>query len=92
MRTLSNLLLSIVFVLLPISSMADSNTDPEVSIVQKEDKTISEYRMNGFLYAIKVQPKNAPAYFLVRADGSDANFVRTDDPDMLIPSWQIFSW
>ena len=37
-------------------------------------------------------PKNGKPYFLVRADGSDGNFVRSDDPDMLIPSWEIFSW
>ncbi len=45
-----------------------------------------EYRQNGFLYAIKVTPKNGKPYFLVRADGSDGNFIRSDQPDMLIPA------
>ncbi|MBA5981359.1 DUF2782 domain-containing protein, partial [Pseudomonas sp. MD195_PC81_125] len=31
-------------------------------------------------------------YFLVRADGSDVNYIRSDQPDMLIPSWEIFTW
>ena len=56
------------------------------------DKTIQEYRVNGFLYAIKVTPKGGKPYFLVRADGSDGNFVRSDHPDMLIPAWEIFKW
>ena len=46
---------------------------------------------NGFLYAIKVTPKGGKPYFLVRADG-DSNFIRSDNPDMLIPQWEIFSW
>ncbi|MDP2146642.1 MAG: DUF2782 domain-containing protein, partial [Pseudomonas sp.] len=42
--------------------------------------------------AIKVTPKGGKPYFLVRADGTDANFIRSDQPDMLIPSWKIFEW
>ncbi|MNO87812.1 hypothetical protein D3C76_792420 [compost metagenome] len=62
-----------------------------MTIRQEGDKTIQEYRVNGFLYAIKVTPKNGKPYFLVRADG-DSNYVRSDNPDMLIPAWEIFSW
>ncbi|HAV06895.1 MAG TPA: DUF2782 domain-containing protein, partial [Pseudomonas sp.] len=53
---------------------------------------VEEYRVNGFLYAVKVTPKHGKPYFLVRADGNDGNFVRSDQPDMLIPAWKIFSW
>ena len=66
--------------------------DPDVTIRTEGDKTIEEYRVNGFLYAIKVTPKIGKPYFLVRADGSDGNFVRSDQPDMLIPAWEIFKW
>ncbi|RZA11484.1 MAG: DUF2782 domain-containing protein, partial [Proteobacteria bacterium] len=55
-------------------------------------KTIQEYRQNGFLYAIKITPKHGKPYFLVRADGTDDNFIRSDQPDMLIPAWKIFEW
>ena len=47
--------------------------------------------MNGFLYAIKVIPKVGKPYFLVRSDGAD-HWMRSDKPDMLIPSWEIYSW
>ena len=67
-------------------------TEPEVTIRQEGDRTVEEYRVNGFLYAVKVTPKHGKPYFLVRADGNDGNFVRSDQPDMLIPAWKIFSW
>lgn len=66
--------------------------EPDVTIVQKGDKTVEEYRVNGFLYAVKVTPKKGKPYFLVRADGSDGNFIRADKPELRIPSWEIFSW
>ncbi len=69
-----------------------TSADPDVTIRTEGDKTIQEYRQNGFLYAIKVTPKHGKPYFLVRADGTDANFIRSDQPDMLIPSWKIFEW
>ncbi|SDS37406.1 Protein of unknown function [Pseudomonas asplenii] len=95
MRTLNRLLLAGLFALTPLAAMAAEDApsaDPEVTIRTEGDKTIQEYRQNGFLYAIKVIPKGGKPYFLVRADGTDANFIRSDQPDMLIPSWKIFEW
>ncbi len=94
MGTLNRLLLVGLMACLPLAAQAEDpvSADPDVTIRQDGDRTIQEYRVNGFLYAIKVIPKNGKPYFLVRADGSDGNFVRSDDPDMLIPSWKIFSW
>ncbi|MFJ2692456.1 DUF2782 domain-containing protein [Pseudomonas sp. NPDC087336] len=95
MRTLNRLLLAGLFAITPLAVMAadDAPTpEPEVTIRTEGDKTIQEYRQNGFLYAIKVTPSVGKPYFLVRADGSDGNFIRSDQPDMLIPSWKIFEW
>ena len=95
MRTFNRLLLTGLIALAPMAAMAADDApsaDPEVTIRTEGDKTIQEYRQNGFLHAIKVTPKGAPPYFLVRADGTDANFIRSDQPDMLIPSWKIFEW
>ena len=90
MRTLNRLLLTGLFALAPLLTFAAD--DPEVTIRTEGDKTIQEYRQNGFLYAIKVTPKGGKPYFLVRADGSEGNYIRSDQPDMLIPSWKIFEW
>ncbi|MGE1152018.1 DUF2782 domain-containing protein [Pseudomonas sp. ICMP 460] len=95
MRTVNSLLLTGLIALLPLAALAADSAptgDPEVTIRTEGDRTIQEYRQNGFLYAIKVTVKGAPPYFLVRADGTDANFIRSDQPDMLIPSWKIFEW
>ncbi|MBC3413455.1 MULTISPECIES: DUF2782 domain-containing protein [Pseudomonas] len=95
MRTLNRLLLLGLLATMPVVSQAADDApsaDPDVTIRTEGDKTIQEYRQNGFLYAIKVTPKGGKPYFLVRADGTDANFIRSDQPDMLIPSWKIFEW
>ena len=66
--------------------------EPDVVIRQEGDRTVEEYRVNGFLYAIKVIPKSGPPYFLVAVD-DEGNFMRSDQPEgMRIPSWKIFEW
>ncbi|MFQ5642901.1 MAG: DUF2782 domain-containing protein [Thiogranum sp.] len=69
--------------------------EPEVVIIQREDKTIEEYRVNGQLYMIKVTPKHAPAYFLVDRDGDGTMETHTAsdlEPDIMIPRWVLFRW
>ncbi len=73
------------------TEITTASAEPDVTIRQDGDRIIEEYRVNGFLYAIKVTPKNGKPYFLVRADET-GNFIRSDQPDMLIPQWEIFSW
>ena len=93
MGTLNRLLLVGLMACLPLAAQAEDpvSADPDVTIRQDGDRTIQEYRVNGFLYAIKVTPKGSKPYFLVRADG-EAHWMRSDKPDMLIPQWEIFSW
>lgn len=92
--TLQRFTLAGVLFACPLLGFAEESVggEPEVTIVQKGDKTVEEYRLNGFLYAVKVTPKKGKPYFLVRADGSDGNFIRADKPELRIPSWEIFSW
>lgn len=70
--------------------------EPEVVIIQREDKTIEEYRANGQLYMIKVIPKNAPPYFLLDNDGDgtmESRLGASDlEPDLMIPRWVLFRW
>ena len=93
MRSIQALLLAGVLAVAPLSGFAQEPVDgePDVTIRQEGDRTVAEYRVNGFLYAVKITPKHGKPYFLVRADG-DSNFIRADRPDMLIPAWEIFSW
>lgn len=94
MGPFNRLILLAVLAAVPFAAQASDapSAEPDVTVRQDGDRTVEEYRVNGFLYAIKVTPKGGKPYFLVRADGSDGNFVRSDSPDMLIPAWEIFSW
>ncbi|MET1068580.1 DUF2782 domain-containing protein [Pseudomonas prosekii] len=97
MRTLNRLLLAGLFATVPLAVMAADDaptSEPEVTISThtEGDKVIQEYKKGGFTYAIKVTPSVGKPYFLVRADGTDANYIRSDQPDMLIPAWEIFTW
>ncbi|MBC3956377.1 MULTISPECIES: DUF2782 domain-containing protein [Pseudomonas] len=95
MRKANRLLLTGLLALCPLVAMSAEDSPsaaPDVTIRTDGDKTIQEYRQNGFLYAVKITPKHGKPYFLVRADGTSPNFIRSDQPDMLIPQWEIFSW
>ena len=95
MHSLKRLMLASILLAAPLVAMAADDApsaDPDVTIRQEGDKTVQEYRQNGFLYAVKITPKHGKPYFLVRADGTSPNFIRSDQPDMLIPQWEIFKW
>lgn len=94
MRTL---LFTLCIIVLPSLALAEESqiapsNEPKVTIHESKDKTIFEYSVNGFVYAIKVVPKHAPTYYLVKAN-KEGDFMRTDQPgDMLIPSWKVITW
>ncbi len=74
--------------------LADGESiEPEVSIIQREDKTIEEYRVNGQLYMIKVTPSIGKPYYLLDNDG-DGSFETTkhDLDSMVVPNWILFEW
>lgn len=93
MRLLTRLLFAGLLLGSPLAFAEDPapSAEPDVTIRTEGDKTISEYRINGFLYAIKVTPSVGKPYFLVRADASQM-WMRSDKPEMLVPAWEIFSW
>ncbi len=91
------LLLFIIVLLTGSLSFAESpneTLEPEVTIIQKDDQKIEEYRIGGQLYMIKITPKNAPPYYLMDTDGDGNLETRRDDIDPAVvgPSWKLFSW
>jgi len=93
MRTkLTGALLAAALICTPVYASAEDQLEPEVTIVHLGDKTVEEYRVNGFLYAVKVTPKIGKPYFLVRAEGQDEDFYHSAKPQLRIPGWQIFTW
>ena len=70
----------------------EQRDDTTVVIRSGSDRTIREYRIGPFLYAIHVTPKVGPPYFLVAADRQGTHYIRSDKPGMLVPSWTLFEW
>lgn len=71
----------------------DSLPEPEVRIIQREDRTIEEYRVNGELRYIKVIPVKGPAYYFVDTNGDgilDQQFNSLDNPPL--NQWILFRW
>jgi len=68
--------------------------EPEVTIRREEKKLIREYRLNGRLYAVRIEPGVGPGYWLLDADGDGRLETRRRElgPDFVIPGWVLFSW
>jgi hypothetical protein len=72
----------------------DAGLEPQVTIIQREDSTYEEYRLNGRLYMVKVIPSIGPPYFYVDRDGDGLMETRMNDraTQIKVPQWVIFSW
>ena len=73
----------------------DDDLESDVVISRRDKSTVTEYRVNGRLRAIKVQPDgDFPPYYLYDTDGDGRLDQRRNryDPKLLIPNWVIFSW
>ena len=68
--------------------------EPQVTIIQREDATIEEYRINGRLYKAKITPVAGPAYYLVDRDGDGQFESRVSDlyEDIPVPQWVLLRW
>jgi len=75
-------------------SATEPELEPKVTIIQSDQDTFQEYRVNGKLYMIEVVPKHGRPYYLVDADGDGSLESRRSelDPDFLIPQWTLFRW
>lgn len=68
--------------------------EPEVTITPKDDETVTEYKVRGRVYLIKVQPKVGAPYYLADPEG-DGQFNRIGggiDETIQAPMWLIKSW
>lgn len=74
----------------PPPGVADSGLEPEVTIKQRGQDKVEEYRINGRLYMIKVTPPNGTAYYLID-DKGEGQWTRQDSLDtrLRVPMWVI---
>lgn len=68
--------------------------EPEVTIIQREDGVIEEYRINGQLYMAKITPSVGPSYYIIDRDGDGQMESRMSDiyNDFAVPQWVLFRW
>ena len=66
---------------------------PDIRVIERGNATLTEYRIHGHLYQIKVVPVVGQPYFLVDPAGQ-GNFVRQSGPteNIAVPRWVLFRW
>ena len=66
---------------------------PEVTIIQREDRMIEEVRINGQLRYVKVTPNKGAPYYFIDTDGDGAVDTRKSDLDNpTINQWILKRW
>jgi len=79
---------------IPPQVKSGETLEPDVTIRRDDRKTITEYRVNGRVQSIKVEPVVGPTYWLVDTTGDGFTDTRYDNfyPPFAIPGWVIFRW
>lgn len=66
--------------------------EPDVRIFRRARERVTEYRVNGRVRAIRVEPDVGPVYYLIDKDGDGKLDSRRFGPDFIVPQWVLFSW
>ncbi len=78
---------------IPATLQSGEAIEPDITIIASDKGTRYEYRVNGQLYMVKVQPVNGPPYYLLDTNGDGTLDVQEDHPYQAgIPQWVLFSW
>jgi hypothetical protein len=66
----------------------------DINIIQRDGKTIETHSVNGIVYKVKVQPENAPAYYLYDTNGDGTLDTRSNRElsNTTVQQWKIFEW
>ena len=78
----------------PAGMELDPALEPQVTIINRQNDTVEEYRIGGKLYMVKVIPKGGePPYYMID-DRGDGRFSRMDTHDTGVrpPMWVIHSF
>jgi hypothetical protein len=66
--------------------------EPQITIIQRGEDTVTEYRLRGKLYMVKVTPPHGASYYLIDREGN-GQMVRDDSaPTLAVPMWVIKNW
>ena len=77
----------------PRDYSADTDLEPQVTIIRKDAETVEEIRVNGELRYVRVTPRGGKTYYLV-PNGNGQSFIRYDSlgSSLSVPMWLLFSW
>lgn len=77
----------------PPPTQAGEPLEPEVTIRRRGRDTVYEYRRNGELFMVRVQPSFGPPYHFVDLDGDGELDFRPGDPVRNdIHQWILWRW
>jgi hypothetical protein len=77
----------------PPGVAADEDLEPQVTIKQRGEEKVEEFRIHGRLYMIKVTPPHGVPYYLVDPKGNGQFVPATEvQPTLSVPMWVIKSW
>ncbi|MGB5734873.1 MAG: DUF2782 domain-containing protein [Thiohalocapsa sp.] len=77
----------------PPPATSDDLIEPEVTIIETDTEVIYEYRVNGRVYMVKIQPQVGPPYYMMDIDGDGLLDVQNQrPPELAVPQWLLFSW
>lgn len=79
---------------LPSPVQSGEEMEPDITIIRKGKDTIQEFRRNGRLYMVKIQPQVGPAYYMLDTNGDEQMDVKKNDLDenTNINKWTLFEW
>ena len=82
---------------IPEDLSLEESLEPEVRVVQDDDKVITQYVVEGVVRAVKVEHMDTtmPAYYLVDTDGDgrlDRRSGVSDEQERLLAHWILVSW
>ena len=77
----------------PPDFSADTDLEPQVTIIRRENEVVEEVRVRGELRYLRVTPRHGRSYFLI-PDQNGNTYIRRDslDPSLKVPMWVLFSF
>ncbi|RJQ45913.1 MAG: DUF2782 domain-containing protein [Gammaproteobacteria bacterium] len=78
---------------IPEQVQSGETLEPDITIIQKKEEVVEEYRVNGRLYQVKITPARGLPYYLIDTDGDGELETRANDiTKSQVPQWVLFSW
>jgi len=69
--------------------------EPQITIFQRGNNLVREYRLNGHLYAVKITPEGGTPYYLIDSDGDgymEGKFDGGLNSSIIAPQWVLHRW